>query len=66
MLQLKRWLKILGQNAFALVALVFLILSLPLITIMAIIHYCKRWISEIDLNPQREMSPIENRFPLKK
>ena len=58
MLKLKRQLKVLGQNVWALVALGLLILSLPPITILAIIHYCKGWISEIKLKPQREMSRI--------
>jgi hypothetical protein len=63
MLHLKRRLKVLGQNVGALMALILLILSLPLILILLIIHYCKKWIMEIELRPRREMSPIENRFP---
>jgi hypothetical protein len=62
MLHLKRRLRVLGQNVGALMALVLLILSLPLILILIIVHYCKKWIMEIEIRPRREMSPIENRF----
>jgi hypothetical protein len=58
MLKLKRELKVIGQNVWALVALGLLILSLPPITILAAIHYCKVWISEMKFRPQREMSRI--------
>ena len=67
MLKFKRRLKKLAQYVFALVALVLLILSLPLVAILAITHYCKRWIGEVELKPAREMSPIEQgRLPLEK
>jgi len=66
MVQLKRQLKVLAQNAWALVALVLLILSLPPITILATIHYCKGWISEMELMPLREMSSVEKPLSLEK
>jgi hypothetical protein len=59
----KRRLKVFGQNVGALVALVLLIVSLPFILLFTIIHFCKSWISEIELKPRREMNPIENRLP---
>jgi hypothetical protein len=65
-LQLKRQAKIFGENAFALIALALLIFSLPLITILVIIHFCKRWISEIELQSRREMSRVGKPFSLEK
>jgi len=65
MIQLKRRLKIVGQHAFALVALVSLILSLPVVAILVIIHYCKAWTSAVELKSQGEIGTVEKPISLK-
>jgi len=66
MLQLKRQAKIVGQNAVALIALALLIFSLPLITILIIIHCCKKWIREMQLKPRCEMGRVRKPVSLEK